>query len=76
MARTVPTTITTNPETALENASDEAADLDYVPRTELGRLAMAARREYLASGGELLSREEIAREVTDRRGGARRHDER
>lgn len=54
---------------------DEAAriekliDLNYTPRTELGRLALAARREYFESGGRPLSLEEISREVAELRGG-------
>lgn len=55
---------------------DDAVDLDYTPRTELGRLALAARREYLASGGLLLSADEIAQEVAERRGGTHRGDDR
>lgn len=47
----------------------ELADFDYVPRTELGRLAIAARREYFAAGGRPLSPEEIEQEVAERRGG-------
>lgn len=54
---------------------DEAArierlvDIGYEPRTELGRAVIAARREYFAAGGRPLSREEINREVAERRGG-------
>jgi len=63
--------------TALAHASelredvptDDLADLGYEPTTQLGRSALAARREYLASGGKPLSREEINREVAERRGG-------
>jgi hypothetical protein len=47
----------------------ELADFDYVPRTELGRMAIAARREYFAAGGRPLGPEEIEREVAERRGG-------
>lgn len=55
---------------------DDAAELEYVPQSELGRLAIAARREYLAGGGRLLNRDEIQREVAERRGGARQLDDR
>jgi|GEM_PF-7071198 len=39
------------------------------PRTELGRIFIEARREYLLSGGRLLTRKEIQREVLERRAG-------
>jgi len=39
------------------------------PRTEIGRLALAARKAYIESGGKLLSAEEISAEVSRRRGG-------
>ncbi len=68
-----------NTATAQKNAADyehgvdmrmvELADFNYVPRTELGRLALAARREYFAAGGRPLSPEEIEQEVAERRGG-------
>ena len=54
---------------------DEAArierlvDIGYTPRTELGWAALAARRECFAAGGRTLTREEIEREVAERRGG-------
>ncbi len=38
-------------------------------RTDIGRLALAARREYLDAGGRLLNADEIADEVHRRRGG-------
>lgn len=41
----------------------------YPPRTEIGRLALAARKAYIESGGKLLSAEEISAEVSRRRGG-------
>jgi hypothetical protein len=51
--------------------TDEAdcEDLEYVARTKLGQLAMAARREYVASGRRLLDRDDLEREVRERRGG-------
>jgi len=41
----------------------------YVPRTEIGRLALVARRAYIERGGKLLSQDEINAEVRRRRGG-------
>ncbi|WPL13186.1 hypothetical protein Thiosp_02980 [Thiorhodovibrio litoralis] len=41
----------------------------YQPRTEIGRLALAARRAYLESGGKLLTQDEILAEVNRRRCG-------
>ncbi len=38
-------------------------------RTDIGRLALAARREYLEAGGRLLNADEIAHEVHRRRAG-------
>ncbi len=42
---------------------------NYQPRTEIGRLALAARRAYIEAGGKLLSWDEINEEVRGRRGG-------
>lgn len=47
----------------------DMAELGYEPRTELGRLARAARKAYFAAGGKPLTREEINAEVSRRRGG-------
>ncbi len=52
----------------------DLADIEYEPRTELGRLALAARREYFAAGGKPLTREEINAEVASRRGGTHLFD--
>jgi hypothetical protein len=41
-----------------------------VPTTELGRLALAARRESLAHNRRFLRREELERAVAERRGEA------
>ncbi|MEE4379484.1 MAG: hypothetical protein V2J55_18515 [Candidatus Competibacteraceae bacterium] len=41
----------------------------YQPRTEIGRLALAARKAYIETGGKLLTAEEINEEVRRRRGG-------
>jgi hypothetical protein len=43
---------------------------DRVPRTELGRALLEARRQILASGQGFLSWEELEREIAERRGGA------
>lgn len=51
-------------------------DIGYDPRTDLGRLALAARREYFAAGGKPLSRDEINEEVARRRGGTHLLDNR
>ncbi len=41
----------------------------YEPRTEIGHLALAARKAYLKAGGKLLTADEINKEVRRRRGG-------
>ncbi|MBK1643068.1 hypothetical protein CKO25_00035 [Thiocapsa imhoffii] len=53
----------------VERLTDDPMAEDYQPRTEIGRLALAARKAYLASGGELRSADEISEEVRRRRGG-------
>jgi hypothetical protein len=42
---------------------------NYQPRTEIGRLALAARRAYIEGGGKLLTADEVNEEVRQRRGG-------
>ena len=42
---------------------------EYRPLTEIGRLALAARKAYIESGGRLLTADEINEEVRRRRGG-------
>ena len=42
---------------------------NYQPRTEIGRLALAARKAHIEAGGQLLSWDEINEEVRQRRGG-------
>jgi hypothetical protein len=42
--------------------------LGRAPKTELGRLLLAARREFFAREGRFLDRDEIEREVRERRG--------
>jgi len=53
----------------LEPVTAEALIDEYQPRTEIGRLALAARRAHLKSGGKLLNAAEINDEVQERRGG-------
>ncbi len=53
----------------VERLTDDLLTDDYQPRTEIGRLALAARKAYLANGGELLSAEKISAEVHRRGGG-------
>jgi hypothetical protein len=53
----------------VERLTDDPMAEDYQPRTEIGRLALAARKAYLEGGGELRSAEEISAEVRTRRGG-------
>jgi hypothetical protein len=40
-----------------------------VPKTELVRKLLAIRKKYMENGGKLLSLEEIAEEIQNRRGG-------
>ncbi len=42
---------------------------DSIPQTELGLLLKAARAEIIASGQALLTREDLEREIAERRGG-------
>jgi len=66
----IPKASTQTSDTSVREHDDASAvELDDVPQTALGRLAVAARREYFASGGHPLSRDEIEREVAERRGG-------
>ena len=53
----------------VEPLTDNDAVNHYEPRTEIGRLALAARRAYLKAGGKLLTADEINEEVRRRRGG-------
>ncbi|MGH8573787.1 MAG: hypothetical protein ACREX8_14615, partial [Gammaproteobacteria bacterium] len=52
-----------------------ALDQDDAPQTELARLLLAARREYLAIEGRFLDGHELDRELAERRGGAAVADE-
>lgn len=51
-----------------DDGNRQVAELNYVPNTRLGRLALAARREYVAAGGCLLDQDDLRQEVADRRG--------
>jgi hypothetical protein len=53
----------------VERLTDDPMTEGYQPRSETGRLALAARKAHLAGGGELLSADEIGAEVRRRRGG-------
>jgi hypothetical protein len=55
--------------TAAEAEEAITLGLDEASLTEFGRLLIAARREFFAAEGRFLSREEIEREVAERRGG-------
>lgn len=67
------TTKTSTPAPAQQDRED--VDLEYqldlgeASNTEFGRLIIAARREYFAAGGHVLSDEELEREIAERRGG-------
>ena len=52
--------------TAPEGVED---DIDFVPTTEFGRRLLELRRRAIASGQPLLTREELERELAERRGG-------
>lgn len=54
---------------AAEPLTGDAVVDHYQPRTEIGRLALAARRAYIESGGKLLTVDDINEEVRRRRGG-------
>ncbi len=53
----------------VETIMEEAKVEHFQPRTEIGRLALAARQAYIEGGGKLLSLDEINEEVRRRRGG-------
>ncbi|MCP4702699.1 MAG: hypothetical protein GY862_38445 [Gammaproteobacteria bacterium] len=53
----------------VEQLGGDAVADRYQPRTEIGRLALAARKAYIKDGGKLLSVDEINEEVRRRRGG-------
>ena len=62
-----PTHAVLTPDEAEEAITLGLAD---APKTELGRLLIAARREFFAREGRFLNRDELEREVAERRGGA------
>ena len=47
----------------------QADDVDFAPTTSFGERLLALRRQALAEGQTLLTREEIEREIAERRGG-------
>lgn len=47
------------------------ATLNYVPKTELGRKFKEYRLKILESGEPLLTLEDLAQEIAERRGGVR-----
>ena len=51
--------------------TEEAISLGQrrTPRTDLGQLLLAARREFFAAEGRFLDRDELATEIAERRGG-------
>lgn len=53
----------------VEPLTGDAVVDHYEPRTEIGRLALAARKAYIEAGGKLLTADEISEEVRRRRGG-------
>jgi hypothetical protein len=54
--------------TKTEDPEEIYLGLGRSPNTELGRLLIAARREFFAREGRFLDRDEINREVHERRG--------
>jgi len=52
-----------------DDLSTNATSIRIVPKTELVRKLLAIRKKYMENGGKLLSLEEIAEEIQNRRGG-------
>ncbi|MBA3416819.1 MAG: hypothetical protein H0U10_16485 [Chloroflexia bacterium] len=73
MANTAERRLTAPPPTDLDAAA--ARGLEDVRHTELGKLLIAARREFLEAEGHFLTPEELEREIAERRGGVRWDDE-
>ena len=46
---------------------------EFYPRTELGRRLWELRKKIVASGEPLLDRDEVEREIAERRGGVSEH---
>jgi hypothetical protein len=51
------------------DASSEASEPEFQPKTELGRRLWELRKQIVASGEPLLEREDLEREIAERRGG-------
>lgn len=75
MAETMRRTMEAEVDTAGDEGPEDPAGFGYEPRTELGRLILAARREFLAANGRFLTREELEQELAERRGGSHRSDD-
>lgn len=56
-------------ETPAATASADPVVERFEPRSELGHRLRALRRKYVEAGGKLLTADEIAAEVRERRGG-------
>ena len=66
-------------EVARDEPREEATyrdDVEFVPATKFGRRLLELRRRAIAEGQRLLTREELEREVAERRGGVAGGDER
>ena len=61
--------------TPAELEAAAAEGLDRVRDTELGRLLIAARAEFLREEGRFLTREELEQEIAERKGGVSWDDE-
>jgi len=56
-------------ETSLEEVLREFREQEnWTPRTPLGQQLQALRRQFIADGGKLLTADEVAAEVRERRG--------
>lgn len=75
MAETMRRATEAEAETAGDGGPEDPAGFGFEPRTELGRLILAARREFLAANGRFLAREELERELAERRGAPYRSDD-
>ena len=56
-------------ETEKESTEESQQLGDYLPKTPLGEKLLALRERIVAEGLPLLNREEIEKEIADRRGG-------
>jgi len=73
VARPIPTSETV--EDGANGSAEIVDDIDFVPTTEFGRRLQELRRQATAEGQPLLTREEVEREVAERRGGVYGRDE-